>query len=112
MPLINIRTNIKVVDSNFLLKDSTKKVAEILTKPEKYMMVILVDKEKIAFAGTTEPTASIEIKGISLPLEKINDYCKKCTLYFSEILEVPSERIYIEFTDANAKMWGWNGSTF
>ncbi|MDB9356503.1 phenylpyruvate tautomerase MIF-related protein, partial [Nodularia spumigena CS-587/03] len=27
-------------------------------------------------------------------------------------LGVPENRIYIEFADAQATMWGWNGATF
>jgi hypothetical protein len=27
-------------------------------------------------------------------------------------LGVPAERIYIEFTNADGALWGWNGGTF
>jgi hypothetical protein len=30
----------------------------------------------------------------------------------NEKLGVPINRVYIEFADAKASLWGWNGSTF
>jgi len=36
------------------------------------------------------------------------DFCSK----ISDTLDVPPNRIYIEFADAKGHMWGWNESTF
>ncbi len=36
------------------------------------------------------------------------EFCQE----INQSLGVPENRIYIEFADAKATMWGWNGSTF
>jgi phenylpyruvate tautomerase PptA (4-oxalocrotonate tautomerase family) len=32
--------------------------------------------------------------------------------FVKEELNIPKNRVYIEFSDAPGKMWGWNGGTF
>jgi phenylpyruvate tautomerase PptA (4-oxalocrotonate tautomerase family) len=36
------------------------------------------------------------------------DFCQE----INKALNVPQNRIYIEFADAKGAMWGWNGTTF
>ncbi len=36
------------------------------------------------------------------------DFCQE----IESTLGVSSDRIYIEFNDAQRHLWGWNGSTF
>lgn len=114
MPLLKIQTNASVDSqkSQRLLKSASQKVAAALSKPEQYMMVSLDAEVPMVFAGTGEPTAFVELKGIGLPTAKSGELSRLiCELVESD-LGVPKERVYINFADVPAKLWGWNSTTF
>jgi len=119
MPYLKIQTN-QSIDSTTeqaMLHEASSLVASELGKPENYVMVNLEPPRPMLFAGTDEPTAYLELKSIGLMESKQPEAKTKalsavlCKL-ISEKINVPSERIYIEFADAPRSMWGWNGSTF
>lgn len=67
----------------------------------------------MSFAGNFDPVCYLEVKSIgnmtpSQTKAMSQEFCQQ----ISQKLGVPKERIYIEFADAKATMWGWNGSTF
>jgi len=66
----------------------------------------------VAEQGSDEPLAFLELKSIGLP-ESVTAGVSEalCQLVSSET-GTSTERIYIEFTDAPRKMWGWNNGTF
>ena len=114
MPLLKIQTN-AAVDSDKkqrLLKNASQRIASALNKPEQYMMVSLDAEVPMMFAGTGEPAAFVELKGIGLPTAKARDLSRLiCDVIGSE-LGVPAPRVYINFADVPASLWGWNGATF
>jgi hypothetical protein len=66
----------------------------------------------MTFAGTDEPLAYLELKSIGLPESRTADSSRAlCELVATEAAIDPT-RIYIEFSDAPRKMWGWNKGTF
>ncbi|MDH5485536.1 MAG: phenylpyruvate tautomerase MIF-related protein [Gammaproteobacteria bacterium] len=112
MPLLNINTNNKLDDKQQLALAASAAVAKALGKPESYVMVQVSDKQALVFAASGEPAAYLELKSIGLPepetarlsttlCELINKYC-----------DIDPARIYIEFSNAQRHMWGWNGATF
>mgnify|MGYP001985133289 CR=1 FL=1 len=115
MPYLNIQTNLTIDDDaelDNLLKKSSSLTAELLGKPEEFMMVALKDEVPMLFAGSADPTAFLELKSIGLNPDKTKTLSKAlCELIESE-LEIPSERIYVKFNDAQRSMWGWKGDTF
>lgn len=64
------------------------------------------------FGGSDEPTAYLELKSIGLPQEATTALSGALCDLISEHLEISKDRIYIEFANAERKMWGWNGATF
>jgi phenylpyruvate tautomerase len=114
MPLLKIQTNAAIDDqkSQLLLKSVSQRIAEALNKPEQYMMVSLEAGRPMMFAGTSEPTAFVELKAIGLPAAKTGELARLlCEVVGSE-LGVAKQRIYINFADVPANLWGWNGVTF
>lgn len=114
MPYLNIQTNLPVsgVACGTLLKKSSSLAAELLGKPEEYMMVALKDDVPMLFAGSDAPTAYLELKSIGLNPDKTKTLSKAlCELVETE-LKIPSDRVYVKFNDAQRSMWGWKGSTF
>ena len=111
MPLISIKTSIKEIEHpEDLLQSLSKELARLTGKPEKYVMSILETGIPISFSGDLEPSCYIEIKSIgslkpSLMSEVISNLVQ-------DKMNIPVDRIYINFDDVSAANWGYNGSTF
>jgi phenylpyruvate tautomerase len=114
MPFLRIQTNkaLSEADARSLAAQASALVAEQLGKPERYVMTSVESNPAMQFAGTDEPLAYLELKSIGLP-ESITAGVSEalCQLVSSET-GTDTARIYIEFTDAPRKMWGWNNGTF
>jgi phenylpyruvate tautomerase PptA (4-oxalocrotonate tautomerase family) len=114
MPLLKIQTNVDIPEAKrqALLQKASLQVAEMLGKPEQYVMICLETGKEMLFAGSGDPLAYLELKSIGLPGDRTKAFSAGlCTLISSE-LGIPQERIYIEFADAARNLWGWNGGTF
>jgi len=123
MPYLKIQTNQGMdagIDTGIeqtLLREASSLVASELGKPESYVMISIEPPRPMLFAGTDEPTAYLELKSIGLmeskqPESKTKALSAALCQLISEKMNIPAERIYIEFADAQRSMWGWNGSTF
>lgn len=114
MPLIKIETN-KTLDDvavKALLQKTSKFAAEMLRKPEGYVMVSLSDKKAMMFSGTTGPLAYVTLKSIGLPKESCGEYSAAICDFLGKELSIPADRIYIDFAEIPGKMFGWNRETF
>jgi len=114
MPSLIIKTNVKTSKEihNRLMSKASGLVAELLAKPEKYVLISIEDDIPMIFATSDEPASYLELKSIGLPGEKTIELSKHlCSLMESE-LDISKERIYIEFNDVPRHMWGWNSGTF
>ena len=114
MPLVKIQSNVGLDDAGreTLLKAISSLTASELGKPEQYVMVAIEPPISMLFSGNSEPTCYLELKSIGLPEGKTADISKALSQEIEKHLGVTKDRIYIEFTDAPRKMWGWNGTTF
>lgn len=114
MPLLKVQTNVNVPEGqrDALLKKVSRAVAQHLGKPEQYMMVCLEAERPMVFAGTSEPAAFMDLKAIGLPANKTAQLAALLCDVATTELGVPKERVYINFTDVPANLWGWNGETF
>jgi phenylpyruvate tautomerase PptA (4-oxalocrotonate tautomerase family) len=114
MPYLSIQTN-KTIDASLgreLMQKASQSVAEMLGKPEKYVMVALPPAIPMLFAGSYAPLAYLELKSIGLPQSATAQLSQGLCTLVGEMLDIPQDRIYIEFADADRPMWGWNGKTF
>jgi phenylpyruvate tautomerase PptA (4-oxalocrotonate tautomerase family) len=114
MPLLTITTNrlTEEADSQALIKQASAAVAAMLGKPERYVMVALNHNPQMLFAGDDSPLAYLELKSIGLPAERTSEFSRTLCDLISQQLQIPVDRIYIEFSDAQRHLWGWNGATF
>lgn len=114
MPYLKIQTNqhLDPESRQRVLSRASTSVAESLSKSERYVMVALETDRPMRFAGTDRPCAYLELKSIGLPVNQTETLSKSLTALMEELLAVSPERVYIEFNDARAELWGWNGSTF
>ena len=117
MPLLNLYTSADVPSEpakiDGLLKDLSSRMARHLNKPESYVMTCLLPRTRMTFGGTTAPACFVEIKNIGALSPELTEKMSRdvCTV-LEAALAVPADRIYIEFTNADGALWGWDGSTF
>jgi len=112
MPFLEIATNITINDNLNIAKRASKLTADILSKPEDYVMVKVQDKQALIFAGNAEPAAHIQLKSLNLPEDKTADYSSALCSFINTELSIKCSRIYIEFVNPERHMWGWDGKTF
>lgn len=114
MPLLKIQTNQPVDEMEItgLMKKASTLVATELGKPESYVMIAFEPPQPMLFAGSDEPLAYLELKSIGLQEEQTKNLSVNLCQFVGDELKIPAERIYIEFSNAPRKMWGWNGGTF
>jgi phenylpyruvate tautomerase len=114
MPYLKITTS-KSIDAerkHNLLKVASKMVAAELGKPEMYMMVSAEAPVSMVFAGTGEPCAFLELRGIEIPEAKTGKLSQLLCGLVESHTGVRRDRVYINFADIKPNMWGWNGETF
>ena len=112
MPLLEISTNTTIENAQQVAGLASKLAAEILGKPESYVMVKIQPKQVLLFAGTDEAAAHIKLKSLGLPEDNTRDFSARLCNFIETELGVSSARIYIEFSDPPRHMWGWDKTTF
>ena len=114
MPYLKIQTNITpdTATREQLLHDLSTSVAELLGKPERYVMIAIEDGAPMIFGGNNGPLAYLELKSIGLPDAKTAMFSVSLCSLVEKELGIPADRIYIEFADAERHMWGWNSAIF
>ncbi len=114
MPYMKIDTNISVDDKTLqaLLTGVSSKIATFLGKPERYVLIHINPEQTMCFAGSQAPLAYVELKSIALPTEKTEQLSSALCKFLTDTLNIPAQRVYIEFTNIERAMWGWDGKTF
>ena len=77
MPLLEISTNIKVDNSQQIAEQVSRLTADMLGKPESYVMVKIQAEQTLIFAGNNEPAAHIKLKSLGLPESNTADFSEK-----------------------------------
>lgn len=114
MPLLKIHTNQSLdtgAKTHFMHKASAL-VVQQLGKPEPYVMIAVDTDCAMLFAGSDAPLAYLELKSIGLPIDATAPLSAALCSFINEELGIAQDRIYIEFTNAERHMWGWDGRTF
>ena len=116
MPLLNLFSSAQQPDEVALaqmLKSFSTLLARELSKPERYVMVGLAPRLEMSFAGSREPACYAELKNVGrLPAEKVEHLSQVLCDAIAKALAMPKDRIYIEFTNADGALWGFDGGTF
>ncbi len=95
-----------------LLKAASAATADMLGKPEAYVMVLVQAGQAMQFADSSTHCAYLELKSIGLPGDQTSVFSTRLCTLIEEMLGVPANRIYIEFQDAPRHLWGWDKRTF
>jgi len=114
MPYFKIETNQKLDDAGAekLSKDMSLFLSGLLGKPERVIMVSVYHSITMMFNENTSPAAYVEMKSIGLTQDKCAEYSNAICGFFETSLNIPADRIYIDFAAINGEMFGWNKQTF
>ena len=115
-PTLLVQTSESFTDNakkTAFLKDCSSTVAKILSKPEQYVMISYKHSDGMMYAGTEDPCgfchlASIGEIGPDTNPKLSAELCK----ILSKHLNIPSNRVYIQFYDSAASNFGYDSSTF
>jgi phenylpyruvate tautomerase PptA (4-oxalocrotonate tautomerase family) len=115
MPLIQVFTSAAAPadEAKDLLGGLSKLAAARFGKPERWVMTCLVPGLSMTFAGDRAPSAFVAVKNVGkMSGDDTATLSREICERVSKALDVPFDRIYIDFCDAVGAMWGWNGDTF
>jgi phenylpyruvate tautomerase PptA (4-oxalocrotonate tautomerase family) len=114
MPLLKLETSVALPEDkrDTLLAALSKAVAGVTGKPEQYVMVT-ASQAAFLMSGKPGAAAFVDIRGIGGLTGSVNrklssEVCK----LLGEVLGIPAQRVYLNFTELEAGNWGWNGNTF
>lgn len=114
MPLLKLETTVGLSEEKrkTLLTALSKMVAETVGKPEEYVMVT-VNPAAILMSGKPGEAAFVDIRSIGGLSSGVNAKLSHGICHLLEqLLGIPQNRVYLNFTDVEAGDWGWKGSTF
>ncbi|RDH81274.1 MAG: hypothetical protein DIZ80_14305 [endosymbiont of Galathealinum brachiosum] len=112
MPLLTIKTNIQLENKISIAELASELTTQILGKPESYVMVNIEDNQCLMFAGDHQPCALVKLKSLNLPETTTTDFSSSLCDFINTQTGIDTSRIYIEFSNPERHMWGWNKRTF
>ena len=113
MPYFSIETN-KQIDSSTnedLMKKATTFLAEMMEKPEHVIMVTIKSETPMVFAGISGPAAFVQVKAVKLEKSKCPEFSNKVCDFLEKEINIPKDRVFIEFIDIDPTIFGFNGDT-
>jgi phenylpyruvate tautomerase len=114
MPLLKLETTVAIPDAKLksLLAALSKTIVAVTGKPEQFVMVTCT-QAAIQMSGKDGVAAFVDIRGIGgWTAEMTATLSQRICQLLRDSLAIPTDRIYLNFTDVNAANWGWNGETF
>ncbi|BHH83468.1 phenylpyruvate tautomerase MIF-related protein [Desulforhopalus sp. 52FAK] len=114
MPYFKIETNLQLGDAevkNFVQK-SSRFMAELLQKPEKWVMVSYGQSNSMSFNASNSSCAYLTIKSIGLDVAACTELSSKICTYIEGETGINPDRMYLDFQVLEREQFGWNGKTF
>jgi phenylpyruvate tautomerase PptA (4-oxalocrotonate tautomerase family) len=114
MPLLRLETTVSLADEQKkqLLAALSELVAGAIGKPEQYVMVSITPAS-ILMGGKPGDAAFVDIRSIGGLSGEVNrQLSQKISGLLKKVLNLPADRVYLNFSDIEANNWGWNGTTF
>ncbi|BDQ33158.1 phenylpyruvate tautomerase MIF-related protein [Pseudodesulfovibrio portus] len=112
MPFIKVETNIGIDDPAAYTKALSALAADMLGKPESYVMAVLEADKNLFFGGTDAPAAYVTLDSIGLPEARTSDFSAAICAFLEDALKIPANRIYIAFGTIQRNLFGWDSGTF
>ena len=114
MPLLKLQTTVVLSAGRqeSLLRDLSALVAQVIGKPEQYVMVT-AETSAMRMAGKAGDAEFVEVRSIGGLGGAVNrELSQKICQKLEQTLGISPERVYLNFAEIKAADWGWNGTTF
>jgi phenylpyruvate tautomerase PptA (4-oxalocrotonate tautomerase family) len=113
MPVLKIDTNQDITSQRCkeLLHNATELLSTMLDKPKGSIMVSITPNASLMLAGSTEPSAYIELKLFAFPDEGVGEFVKTLTEFVKTEMGVAPDFQFHWFVKMEPSMFGWNGKT-
>lgn len=114
MPYFAIQTNqpLDAPSTAELTRKASAFVADLLGKPEDYVMAAVKSGTAMTFAGSAAPAAFVEVKSIGLPDDRCDALAASISAFVQTALGIEPDRVFIDFIDLQRTRFAWNGKTF
>jgi phenylpyruvate tautomerase PptA (4-oxalocrotonate tautomerase family) len=114
MPYFSIQTNQPIAETTVtdLGKKASAFIADLVGKPEAYVMTAIKTETAMTFAGRAAPTAFVELKSLGLTEDQCNPFAEKISAFIQTELGIEPNRVFIDFAEAPRTRFAWNGKTF
>lgn len=112
MPFIKVETNMKAANAEETAKALSALAAEMLGKPEQYVLVVFEDSKTLLHGGTADPAAYVTLNSIGLPEDRTPEFSATLCSFLETALGIPGNRVYIAFGNIERHLFGWDGKTF
>jgi len=112
MPVIKVKTNVAVEQPTDYTKALSTLAADMLGKPEGFVMAILEPEKNLMFGGTSDPAVYVTLDSLGLPEDRTPEFSASICAFLEDALKVPANRIFIAFGNPERHMFGWDGKTF
>lgn len=106
---MDVNKSIEKQDCEGIMKRSADLLAQLLNKPTGGVFVVLNPEANLLMGDTTGTTVFAELKSIGFPEDRAPELIAALTEFFVKEFGAPPERQYIELTNLNGAMYGWNG---
>ncbi len=111
MPYIEIDTNVTGIAPERIEKKMGRAIGLLPGKTERWLMVRVVEGQRMAFAGGAEPCALVTVSLFGKSSEEAySAVTAEVTRIVADETGIPADRIYVKFEEVST--WGWSGSNF
>jgi hypothetical protein len=112
VPLLALRTS-AAAPKRAAYTRLTRLLARELRKSERWVMITVEARVPMTFGGSASPACYAELKNVGkLGRKRVEQLSALLCAEIARALGVARDRIYIEFTNAEGALWGWDGGTF
>jgi hypothetical protein len=114
MPYFAIQTSQPLDDASAagLAGRASAFAAELLGKPEAYVMTALTPGAVMTFAGSDAPAAFVDVRSIGLPEAHCSEFADAISRFIQTELDIDPGRVFIDMRDLPRTRFAWNGKTF
>ena len=110
MPLVKLSCSREL--SSDVLREISSAVAEVIGKPEEYVMVV-AEAGDLLMGGKKDECALAEVKSIGGLNQAVNQVLtQKICAIFDKYFRISATRVYVTFDSVERDHWGWNNTTF
>ena len=114
MPYFNVQTNQTMTPSEerAFMSQAVDHLETLLGKSRAYIMVAIQSGLPLVFGGESTPAAYVQLRSIGLEASQCPDLARAISEMLETRLNVPPDRVFIDFHGLDRALFAWNGKTF